>query len=84
LAGEDLFHQRYFGGRHAGYHHGRGTPTRALDSCVRTFYFPARVAAATPEIRPDIHWDEEPDSRTALEPGYRIIFRNAPGQPGLI
>jgi hypothetical protein len=36
-AGEDLFHQRYFGGRQAGFHHGRGTPTSAPDSCARTF-----------------------------------------------
>jgi hypothetical protein len=81
LAGEDLFHQRHFGGRHAGFHHGHGTPTCALDSCARTFYLPTVAATATHEIRPDIHWDKEPDSRTALEPGYRIICWNDPANP---
>jgi uncharacterized protein YihD (DUF1040 family) len=39
------------------------------------------AATATHEVRPGIHRDEETDSRTALEPGYRIIGWNAPANP---
>ena len=59
----------------------RQATTDAPDRCARTFYLPTMAATATPEVRPDIHWDEEPDSRTILEPGYRIICRNDPANP---
>ena len=36
------------------------------------------ATTVTPEIRPGIHQDEEIDSRTDLEPGYRVICWNDP------
>ena len=52
--------------------------TGTLDSCVRTFYFPVMATTAIPEVRPGIQRDEEPDSRTDLEPGYRVICWDDP------
>jgi ATP-dependent Clp protease adaptor protein ClpS len=36
------------------------------------------ATTAIPEVRPGIHRDEETDSRTDLEPGYRVICWNDP------